>query len=168
MYEICILHYETEIVVFLVKTLFILFMVLAIVYIQPFVHTIKLQVIHKHTGAAIVYFNVVRVLMSTGGRQIITEICRKGFCLWITCNFIICICWCIYRGADKSLAQPGKNDGKTTMIKLGHPGFDGGIRWVHVPQMFLSEWREFPTTPSIPSYNIGKLVGLRTYQHPCK
>jgi hypothetical protein len=87
---------------------------------------------------------------------------------------------------------------------------------VHVPLMFLSEWREFPsapflagggdlmtarvamllksraspdmrpfslcnkkrlpirhmnrpvfpTTQSIPSYNIGKEVGLRTYQHP--
>ena len=87
---------------------------------------------------------------------------------------------------------------------------------VHVPLMFVSEWREFPsapclagkknlmtarvsmllkscasphmlpfslcnkkrlairhmnspifpTTPSVPSYDIGKYVGLRTYQHP--
>jgi hypothetical protein len=35
---------------------------------------------------------------------------------------------------------------------------------VHVPLIFLSEWREFPTTLSIPSYGTGNLVGLRTYQ----
>ena len=36
---------------------------------------------------------------------------------------------------------------KITTFKLGHPVFDGGIRWVHVPLMFLSEWREFPSAP---------------------
>jgi len=107
--------------------------------------------------------------------------------------------------------------GKITTFKLGHPVFLWWHTIVHVPLMFLSEWREFPlapslaevkkipmlarvsmllkscaspnmlpfslcnkkrlairhmnrplfpTTLSIPSYDIGKYVGLRIYQHP--
>ena len=104
--------------------------------------------------------------------------------------------------------------GKIT-FKLGHPVFDGGIRWWMSPLMFLSEWCEYSLAPclagkkkldnslrldvvemarvawhasfqslykkklairhmnrlffraslSIPCYDIGEQVGLRTYQH---
>jgi hypothetical protein len=37
-----------------------------------------------------------------------------------------------YWGADMSLAPPGKKSGNTT-FKLGHPCFDGGIRWCMFP-----------------------------------
>jgi len=36
---------------------------------------------------------------------------------------------------------------KITTFKLGHPVFDGGM--VHVPLMFLPEWREFPSAPCL-------------------
>jgi len=39
--------------------------------------------------------------------------------------------------------------GKIATFKLGHPVFDGGIRWLHIPLMFLSEWREFPSAPCL-------------------
>jgi hypothetical protein len=38
--------------------------------------------------------------------------------------------------------------GKITMFKLGHPV----LTWhtvVHVPLMFLPEWREFPSAPCL-------------------
>jgi hypothetical protein len=34
--------------------------------------------------------------------------------------------------------------GKFTTFKLGHPVYDGGIRWCMIPLMFMSKWREFP------------------------
>jgi hypothetical protein len=37
---------------------------------------------------------------------------------------------------------------------------------VHVPPMFLSEWREFPTTPSIPSYDIGEVGRAKDFSTP--
>jgi hypothetical protein len=40
-----------------------------------------------------------------------------------------------------------------TTFNLGHPVFDGGTRLCIFPLMCLSEWREFPTTISIPSYD---------------
>jgi len=39
--------------------------------------------------------------------------------------------------------------GKITTFKLVHPVFDGGARLAHVPLMFLSEWRVFPSAPCL-------------------
>ena len=39
--------------------------------------------------------------------------------------------------------------GKITTFKLGHPVFDGGIRWYMFPLMFLSELRDFPSAPCL-------------------
>ena len=117
------------------------------------------------------------------------------------------------------MGLPGRSTSqveKITTFKLGHPVFEGGIRWCMFPLVFMSEVREFlsapslaekknlmtarvtllskwraspdmlpfslcnkkrrlirhknrplfPTTRSIPSYDIGKYVGLMTYQHP--
>jgi hypothetical protein len=61
-----------------------------------------------------------------------------------------------YRGAEKSLARKGK----TKVEKSPHlnwvtqcltVAYDGACS----PNV-SAEWREFPTTPSIPSYDIGK------------
>jgi hypothetical protein len=39
--------------------------------------------------------------------------------------------------------------GKTSMFKLDHPVFEQWHMMVHVPLMFLSEWREFPSAPCL-------------------
>jgi hypothetical protein len=60
-----------------------------------------------------------------------------------------------------------KKTWKNHRVQTGPPSFWRWHTLVHVTVMFLSEWREFATTISITSYDIGKQVGLRTYQRPC-
>jgi hypothetical protein len=43
---------------------------------------------------------------------------------------------------------------KIITFELGHPKFDGGIRWCMFPLFFLLEWREFPSVPCLAGRNI--------------
>ena len=51
-----------------------------------------------------------------------------------------------YFGSSRTKRITG---GKITRFKLGHPVFDGAIRWCMFPLMFLSEWREFSSAPCL-------------------
>ena len=55
--------------------------------------------------------------------------------------------WSIIRGGHCFGSSKTRRitDGKITTFKLGRPVFDGGVRWC----MFLSELREFSSTPCL-------------------
>jgi len=76
-------------------------------------------------------------------------------------------------GADKSLARPGRK--KATATKLGIYSTYSPRSSIQPPFSLCNKKRLairhmnrplFPTTLSIPSYDIVKKDGLRTYQHP--
>jgi hypothetical protein len=79
-------------------------------------------------------------------------------------------------GAGKSLAQPGRKQAKknlmtarVSMLLKSRASPDTlPFSLCNKKSLAIQQMNRplFPTTLSIPSYDIGKYVGLRTYQHP--